>query len=172
MAATVHVDEGNGAVETTTEAIGNTHYGSTDTPNLDDAQPSQFITAGTNSFEKWQRLHVTAMGGSAAVLGVRFFTTGSPAGNTEHRFNGHTVQATYATLRQTIYAQPATTILRATQVVPTSDPAIPNIGISGDLALSLSAPGRTDYIVSQIRALLAATSGTDLPVAYGWDEGA
>jgi len=54
MAATVEIDEANGAGETLTHNITNTNMGSTDAVNLDPvANP---LAPGNNTFEKWQKM--------------------------------------------------------------------------------------------------------------------
>lgn len=170
MAATVEIDESNGAAETITHAIANSNYGSTDAVALN---PVNFpIIPGDNAFEKWQRLHVSGMGGSAVVRNVRYFAT-APATNTTHQFNGHTSQATYdsANHKQTAYAQPAITPTRTPETVPVTAPATANIGVAGSLIGEITAaPAFTDYIVSQVRTTASAAAGTTLTITFRYDE--
>jgi hypothetical protein len=78
MPATVEIDEANGAGETITHGITNSNMGSADSVNLNPtANP---ITAGNRSFIKYQKIHVTAMGGSAQIdtlLGIGGSLSGS-----------------------------------------------------------------------------------------------
>jgi hypothetical protein len=170
MAATVEIDESNGAAETITHAIANSNYGSVDQANLNAV--SNPIIPGDNAFEKWQRLHVSAMGGSAVIRNVRYFAT-SPAANTTHQFNGHITQGTYdgANHKQTVYAQPAITLTRTPETVPVVAPASANIGIAGSLVGEITAaPAFSDYIVSQVRTTASATAGTTLTITFRYDE--
>jgi hypothetical protein len=169
MAATLEIDESNGATETVTHGIANSNYGAVDTPNLNAV--ANALTPGNNSFEKWQRWHVTAMGGSVEVRNLKFFAT-APGANATHQFNGHTSQATYdsANHKQTVFAQPATTATRTPEAVPTSAPGSANVGIGGSLTGVLSAAGSSDYVLSQIRTTGAATAGATLTLTYRYDE--
>lgn len=169
MAATIEIDESNGAVETVTHAIGHSRYGSVDAANLDrDANPTD---QGLNSFEKWQRYHVVLLGGASKVKGLRYYALAAPAPNTEHRANVSASQATYDTIKKTAYTQPATTILIATQMVPTAKPSSANLGIAGSLTGEITtAGGLSDYLVSQIRVGATAQAGGTLTVIYGYDE--
>jgi hypothetical protein len=174
MAATVEYCESNGATETVTHNLpalpttGGTDMGSVDQALL--SPQTNRILAGANSYEKWQRVHVTALGGSAAVRTIKVWLTGTPSANTTHHYNGSANQPAYdgANHKQTVYAQPATTATRTPEASPTSEPAQANIGIGGSLTGTLSAPGYSDYILHQIRTTAAATAGATLTwwVAY------
>lgn len=169
MAATVEVDESNGSVETVTHAIAHSRYGSVDQANLEkDVNP---IDQGLNSFEKWKRFHVVLLGGAAKIKGLRYYALAAPPPNTEHRANVSASQATYDTIKKTAYTQPATTILVATQTVPTSKPSSANLGIGGSLTGEIiAAGGLSDYLVTQIRAGATAQAGGTLTAIYHYDE--
>lgn len=170
MPATVEIDESNGATETLTHAITQSNYGAVDAANLN--ATTNPLIPGDNAFEKWQRLHITAMGGSAVVRNLRYFGT-APAANTTHNFNGHTVQGTYdgANHKQTAYAQAAVTATRTPETVPVVAPATANIGFAGSLLGEISAaPAFSDYIVSQVRTTASATAGTTLTITFRYDE--
>ena len=69
MAATVELCESNGVGETIEHNISNMNFGSDDSPNI---TPATYpIVAGDNSFEKWYRLHVTAMGSSNKIDNIQ-----------------------------------------------------------------------------------------------------
>src|SRR5918998_5645958 len=89
MAATVEIDERNGApAGTLTHNVTNTNMGSTDTVNLDPvANP---VTPGQNTYEKWQQLHVTAMGGSSQINNLKVWRTGALGGAATHLTNART----------------------------------------------------------------------------------
>lgn len=168
MAATVEIDETNGtAPGTLTHAIANSNYGTVDAVNLNaTANP---IIPGSNSFQKWQQWHVTAMGGSAEVKNFKYFAT-APSANTSHLFNGHTTQATYDTSKKTVYETPDQTSGDAPNAVPTTAPGSANIGISGSLTGALTAAGSSDFVVSIITSTGAAVAGTTLTITFRYDE--
>lgn len=164
-AATVEIDESNGAGETVTHNITNTNMGSTDAVNLDPvANP---ITPGDNSFEKWQKIHVTAMGGSSAIDNLKIWRTGALGGSATHLTNARTT--TYG--GAPTYATPVdTTSSVATQAMPTSAPASANLGIGGSLSGSLTATGSSDYLVHQIQTNSGDTAGSTSTMNYQYDE--
>jgi hypothetical protein len=170
MPATVEIDESNGATETVTHNITNTNYGSTDAVNLNAVNFP--VIPGDNTFEKWQRVHITSMGGSAVIRNLRYFAT-APAVNTTQNFNGHTTQATYdaANHKQLTYSQAAVTATRTPETVPVVAPTTANIGFSGGLTTDVTAaPAFSDFIVSQVRTTASATAGTTLTITFRYDE--
>jgi hypothetical protein len=175
MAATVELCESNGATETVTHGLAvlparAASMGSVDQANLDPV--TNRLTPGGNSYEKWQRVHVTALGGAAAVRTFKIWAEGAVATNTTHHYNGSLSQATYdsANHKQTTYAQPATTATRTPEPMVTSEPASPNLGIGGSLTGALTAPGYSDYLVHQIRTTASATTGATLTLRVGYEE--
>lgn len=164
MAATVQIDESNGAGQTVTANITNSNMGSTDAANLDPvANP---ITPGQNSFEKWQRFNVTALGGSSKIDNLKVWRTGSLGANASHLTNARTTSYTSAT-----YAAPtAASSSVATQTMPTSEPASANVGVGGSLTGSLTATGMSDYLVHQIQTTASATAGTTTTLNFQYDE--
>ena len=161
--ATMAYIEKNGASPTETPMIKG-DYGSVDAANLNPVLNP--IAPNTNSYEKWQIWRLSSLDGAQAVDQLRFFAT-APASGWTHFYNGDVSQATYASAnhRQTSYSQPATTRTRTPASVVTSDPGQANIGIGGLLAGQLTAPGDSDYLVSQIVAG-AVTSGGTLTVSF------
>ena len=165
FAATVEIDEANGAGQTLTHSITNTNMGSTDAVNLDPvANP---VVAGNNTYEKWQKVHVTAMGGSSKIDNLQIWRTGALGGSAVHLTNARTTTyggaATYATPVAT-----ASTV--ATQTMPSADPAAANLGIGGSLTGSLTEPGSSDYLVHQIQTNGADTAGSTTTMNYQYDE--
>lgn len=164
-AATVEIDEANGAGETLTHNISDTDMGSADSATVDPvANP---ITAGNNTFEKWQKIHVTAMGGSSKIDNLQVWRTGALGGAATHKTNARTSSyggaATYAT-------PTASASSVATQTMPTSDPGAANLGIGGSLSGSLTATGSSDYLVHQIQTNGADTAGSTSTMNYQYDE--
>lgn len=164
MAATVQISEYNGAGETKTASITTSAYGSTDAANL--TASSYPISVGTNSYEKWQKIEVTAMGGSTAVSALKVWYTGTLSGSdallTNARTSSYGGAETYAT-------PTASTSTVATQTMPNSAPAT-NLGIAGSLSGSLTSAGSSDYFVSQLQVDGATVSGASLTLNYRYSE--
>lgn len=165
MAATIEIDEANGAGETLTHNITNSNMGSTDAVNLD---PVAFpVTPGANTYEKWQKLHVTAMGGSSKIDNLKIWRTTALGANATHLTNART--ASYG--GAPTYATPIiTNSTIATQTMPTAVPGSANLGIGGSLAGSLTATGSSDYLVHQIQTTGSAVAGATMTMNYQYDE--
>lgn len=165
MAATVEICESNGAGETITHNITDTDMGATDAANLDPvANP---ITPGNRSYIKYQRFHVTAMGGSSAIDNLKVWRTGSLGGSATHVTNART--SSYA--GALTYATPvATAVTNVDQTMPTSEPGSANLGIGGSLTGQLTATGYSDYLGHQIVTNGADTAGSTSTMNYQYDE--
>lgn len=165
MAATVEIDEANGAGQTLTHGITDCDMGSTDAANMDPvANP---LAPGDNTYEKWQKIHVTNMGGSSKIDNLKVWRTGALGGAAVHVTNARTSSyggaPTYATPTQSDSSV-------ATQTMPTSEPASANLGIGGSLTGSLTATGSSDYLVHQIQSDAADTAGSTSTMNYQYDE--
>lgn len=165
MAATVEIDEANTVSQTLTHNITNANMGTTDAINLDPvANP---VTPGNDTYEKWQKIHVTAMGGSSKIDNLKVWRTGALGGSAVHVTNARTASyagaATFATPIQT-----NSTV--ATQTMPTSVPGSANLGIAGTLAGNLTVTGSSDYLVHQIQTNAADTAGSTSTMNYQYDE--
>lgn len=165
MAATVEIDEANGAGQTLTHNISNTNMGNTDAANLDPvANP---ITPGNRSFVKYQKIHVTAMGGSSKIDNLKVWRTGALGGAATHVTNART--ASYG--GAITYATPTTSAVTGVdQAMPTAEPGSANVGISGSLSGSLTGTGSSDYIAHQIVTNAADTAGSTSTMNYQYDE--
>ena len=165
MAATVQINEFNGAGETKTANISNSNYGSTDAANLTAA--SYPITAGNNSYEKWQQLEVTAMGGSTSVDNLKVWYTGSLSGSdallTNARETSYGGAETYST-------PTASASSVADQTFPTAAPTGANVGIGGSLSGQLTATGSSDYLVHQLQTNAGTTSGATITLNWRYTE--
>lgn len=165
MAATVEIDESNGATETVTHGITNTNMGSVDSPNLDPvANPVQ---PGNNTYEKWQKIHVTDMGGSSEIDNLKIWRTGALGGAAAHVTNA--TESSYGGAQT--YAEPTnadSTV--ATNAMPTSEPAGANLGIGGSLSGSLTAAGTSDFLIHQIQTDVGDTAGSTSDLNYQYDE--
>jgi hypothetical protein len=165
MAATVEIDEANGAGETLSHNITNSNMGSVDSVNL--VAASNPVTPGENTYEKWQKVHVTAMGGSSVIDNLKVWRTGALGGSATHVTNARI--ATYGGAET--YAQPiATASTIADQAMPTSEPVSANLGIGGALAGTLTATGSSDYLVHQIQTDAGDVAGATTTMHYQYDE--
>ena len=165
MAATVEICESNGAGETITHNITDSDMGNSDSATVDPvANP---ITPGNNTYEKFQRIHVTAMGGSSAIKNLQIWRTGALGGAATHLTNARTSSYGGALT----YATPDTTEAAAsTQTMPTSDPGAANLGIGGSLTGELTATGYSDYLNHIIKTNASDTAGSTSTMNYQYDE--
>jgi hypothetical protein len=166
MAATIEINERNGApAGTLTHGITNSNMGSTEAVNLDPvAYP---VTPGANTYEKWQQLAVTNMGGSSKIDNIKIWRTGALGGAAVHLTNARLTSYAGAPT----YATPiATASSIATQTMPSSVPATANLGIGGSLTGNLTSTGNTDYLVHQIQTNAADVAGSTSTMNYQYDE--
>jgi hypothetical protein len=165
MAATVEIDEANGAGETLTHGITNSNMGSADAVNLVAADYP--VAPGANTYEKWQKIHVTAMGGSSKIDNLKVWRTTALGGSAVHVTNAR--EASYGGAET--YAQPvATDSSVATEAMPTSEPSGANLGIGGALAGALTDVGSSDYLVDQIQVDAGDVAGASTTKHYQYDE--
>lgn len=165
MAATVQINEYNGAGETETANITNTNMGSTDAANLNAV--TYPVSPGDNTYEKWQKIDVTNLGGSSKIDNLKIWRTGALGGSAVHKTNARTTDYGGAET----FAQPVDTDSTvATQDMPTSEPATANLGIGGSLSGSLTAVGSSDYLVHQIQTDAGDVAGSSTTMNYQYDE--
>lgn len=165
MAATVRINEYNGAGATPTNNISNSNFGSTDAANL--VAATYPITANTYSYEKYQKLEVTAMGGSSKVKDLKVWYTGTLSGSDTFKTNART--SSYGGAAS--YVQPVNTVSTpASQTMPTSAPGTANLGIGGALSGELTATGTSDYLVMQLFVHSATTAGATLTINWRYTE--
>lgn len=165
MAATVEIDERNGApAGTLTHNISDTDMGNSDSATVD---PVAFpITPGNNTYEKWQLIHVTAMGGSSQINNLQVWRTSALGGAAVHKTNARTSSYGGAA----VYAAPTASASAYTQTMPTSNPGAANLGIGGSLSGALTATGSSDYLVHQIQTNVADVAGSTSTLNYQYDE--
>jgi len=165
MAATVVISEFNGAGETETDNITNTNMGSNDSVNLDpDTYP---VVPGENTYEKWQKIKVTAMGGSSIIDNLKVWRDGALGGSAVHVTNAR--ESAYGGAET--FAQPiATASSIADQTMPTSEPTGANLGIGGALDGELTTTGVSDYLVHQIQTDAGDVEGSTSTLYYQYDE--
>jgi len=165
MAATVQINEYNTVGETETANITNCNMGNTDAANLD---PVAFpVVPGDYTYEKWQKIDVTAMGGSSKIDNLKIWRTGALGGSAAHLTNAR--EATYGGAET--FATPLVTVSTlATQVMPTSEPTDANLGIGGSLTGELTAAGSSDYLIHQIGTDAGDVAGSTSTMNYQYDE--
>lgn len=166
MSATIEINERNGApAGTLTHGITNSNMGSNDAVNLDPvAYP---VIPGANTYEKYQQIAVTAMGGSSKIDDFRVWRTGALGGAAVHLTNAKT--SAYAGAPS--YATPvATASAVAVNAMPTADPGGANLGIGGSLSGSLTSTGNSDYLVHQIQTNASDVAGSTSTMNYQYDE--
>lgn len=169
MAATVDISESNTAGETVTGSVTNVNMGSTDAVNL--VAATYPITAGTNSFEKWQRFKLTDISTSTRIENFKLYASGTLGTGITHKTNART--SAYGGAQT--FAAPSATDRSATygytQTMPTSAPSTQNVGIAGALSGSLSTNTTySDYIVSQLQTTGSAVIGTSVTMTFAYDE--
>ena len=165
MAATVAIAEFNTVGETKTANITNCNMGDTDAVNLD---PVEYpVTPGNYTYEKWQKIEVTAMGGSSRIDNLKIWRTGALGGSAAHLTNAR--EASYG--GADAFATPIKTVSsQATETMPTSEPSGANLGIGGDLVTALSAAGLSDYLIHQIGTDAGDVAGSTSTMNYQYDE--
>ena len=166
MSAAVQIDEQNGASPgTETANISNTNMGDIDAANLDPvAYP---VTPGNNTYEKWQRMEVTDMGGSSKIDNLKVWRTGDLGGAATHLTNAR--ETSYGGAET--YADPVKTASTiTTQTMPTAEPSGANLGIGGSLTGALTAAGKSDYLIHQIATGASDTEGSTSTLNLQYDE--
>lgn len=165
MAATVEICESNGSGETVTHNITDTDMSTEDSATTDPV--ANKITPGNRSMIKYQRFHVTAMGGSSAIQNLQVWRTGALGGSATHVTNART--SSYGGALS--YATPTTSAVTGVdQTMPTSDPGSANLGIGGSLSGSLTSTGYSDYLGHQIITNSSDTAGSTSTMNYQYDE--
>lgn len=164
--ATVEISESNGAGETVTDGVSNINFGDTDAANLD---PTQYpISPGNNSYEKWERLHVSANPDGNTIDNIRVYISSgtNPQNNATLKTN-----CTTSGYSQASYSTPVkTTSTVATNDMPTSEPGSANLGIGGSLSGSITSTGYSDYCVMQCQVGSGATQGGSWTITFAYDE--
>ena len=165
MAATVQINEYNTVGETETANITNSNMGSTDAVNLVAADYP--VVPGENTYEKYQKIEVTAMGGSSVIDNLKIWRTTALGGSAVHLTNAR--EAAYGGA-ETFATPVATSSTPATETMPTTEPSGANLGIGGALAGQLTAAGSSDYLVHQIQTDAGDVVGASCTMHYQYDE--
>lgn len=165
-AAAVAISEFNTGSETETTSITNTNMGTSDAANLT-AGTAIAITAGNNSYDKFQKFKYTK-NDSTAIKNLKVWYTGTLAANTALKTNAR--ESSYAGAHA--YSTPSMTShgTPVDQDMPSSTPSGANLGIGGSLTGELTASGYSDYLVMQIQTTGSATAGATVTMNYQYDE--
>ncbi len=172
MSATIEISETNTSAGTVTDGVSNLNMGSTDAPNLD---PSTYVIASPgNSYEKWERVHITSLGGATQVDNIRIYLSDVGSGFVQ----GESMVTNLVTSGYIAASYPAggpveTASTVATRSMPTTMPSSSNIGIGGSLAGAFTAvPAYSDYFVlqEQIQANVPSGALQQKVLSIVWDE--
>lgn len=140
MAATFQWAESNGAGQTVTDGISNLNYGNVDAVNITPA--SNPITAGNNSFEKWNRGKFS--GTYNSVTNLKFYKSAGAY------VTGEDIKAAV----NAAYATPtASTSSVATVTVPTT------LGTALVPTAPGASPSYSGYITSQLQTTVSTPPG-------------
>lgn len=168
MAATVEICEQNGATAgTTTHNITNSNMGNTDAANL--VAATYPVTPGDRTYAKYQRLHVTSMGGSSILQNLKVWRTGALGSVSATHLTNAGMTTDYDALS---YVQPVkVAITDVDNAMPTAVTATANLGIGSDLAGTLTSDDTySDYLVHQIVTDASDTAGSTSTMNYQYDE--
>lgn len=168
MSATTQFSESNGAGETVTDGISNINFGSVDTPNLTPSAAKIVIPGASvvQSFEKYLRFHVSAMGGSSSIGNLKLYKSGGAyvTGEVINSNSGSTTQQ-----KQTTYHTPDQTLRTVTSFgnIPTTLPTVSNcsitsLGVEGTVGAgtgTLGAAGYSQYFCLSLQISSATPAG-------------
>ena len=125
------------------------------------------VTPGENTYEKYQKIEITAMGGSSAIDNLKIWRTSALGGAAIHETNAR--EAAYGGAETFVTPTKGTSTV-ATETMPTSEPSGANLGIGGSLTGSLTAAGSSDYLVHQIQTNVADVAGSTSTMNFQYDE--
>lgn len=176
MAATIVLAESNGPLATVAEAldISNVNFGSTDGPNLVPTAAPITAQADGHSYEKWLRLYLTDLGGSAQIDNVKVWLSNLGGGYAAGEgVSASLVTAGYSAPSYPVAGPIETDSADAIAVMPVAEPTGANVGIGGSLAGSItSALEYTDFFVIQLDVTASTPAGAvnQKTFTFQWDE--
>jgi len=126
----------------------NLNFGSTDATDL--VALTYPITAGSNAYEKWIKFDFS--GTFTSISNLQFWkSVGTYVSEEAIKWKGN---------NQTVFATPTVSDSSvATADVPVADPGTANVSIGGSLAGTLSAAGKSDFVVLQSQIGASAAAG-------------
>ncbi len=119
------------------------------------------VAPGTNSYERYARIHVVDLGGSTKINNLRVYRSGAalPSG----------ISIKYG--QSTAYATPVKTASTiATVDIPASLPTSENLFIGGAAGGALTAAGYSDYAVFQAQLDSTASVGGSTTISFVYSE--
>lgn len=176
MAATVVVAETNGPQASSTETIdpSNINMGSNDSAELVPATYPVTAQADGHAFEKWLRMYVSNMGGSAIVDNLKVWLSALGGGwKTGEGMSTCLRESSYASKTYPTAGPVETNSPDADQVMPVTEPSGPNLGIGGSLGGQIvAAPNYSDWCVLQLDVsnLTPAGSVNQKTLTFQYDE--
>lgn len=127
MAAIIALSESNGAGEVVTDNISNINFGSNDSANL---TPANYpIIVGLNSYAKFIRVKLSALGGSSAIDVLKVYKSAGAYVTGEDILSNASISG----YRRTVYGTPtriASSANECVDFIPTSLPGSSNLSIS------------------------------------------
>lgn len=176
MAATIVLAESNGPLASVVESldVSSVNFGSSDGANL--VPTAAPITAQTDghSYEKWLRLYLTDLGGSAQIDNVKVWLSDLGGGwAAGEGVSTSLVTSGYSAPSYPVAGPIETDSADAPEVMPESEPAGANVGIGGSLAGSItSALEYTDFFVLQLDVSASTPAGAvnQKTFTFQWDE--
>lgn len=154
-AATVYISESNGAGEVVTDNISNINFGSVDQPNI--VAANHPIIQGEYSYSKFLRFKLDNLGTSTTIKDLRMWQSAGALVSGESigcnaKAAAPTITDGQYTANLPAYAAPDQLLYNPLNAVafPTADPGGASIGIAGNRANTLVAPGYADYFKIQL----------------------
>lgn len=176
MAATVVIAETNGPQGSETESIDpiNLNFGSVDDAALDPSAHPITAQADGHSFEKWVRLYVSDMGSSSIVDNFKVWLSNLGGGfGTGEGISTNARESGYTPAAYPVAGPVETDSAVATLAMPETEPAGPNLGISGTLPGQISTGGSySDWLVLQLDVSESTPAGSlnQKTFTFQWDE--
>jgi len=175
MAATIDIAETNGPAATSVETldISNINFGSDDSAELIPATYPITAEADGHAYEKWERLHVSAMGGSSQIDNLKIWLSGLGGGwKTGEGMSTNCREGGYSAESYPAGGPVETDSAVADQAMPETEPTGPNMGIGGSLGGQLSGIGYSDWMIFQIDVTEGTPAGSVNTKTFTiqWDE--
>jgi hypothetical protein len=148
--------------------------GSTDAAELTPASYPITAQADGHAYEKWVRFRVSAMGGSSQLDNLKIWISNLGGGyKTGESMSTNLRESAYSAATYPTGGPVDTDSAVADQVMPTTEPSGPNLGIGGSLAgIITTATSYSDYAVMQANVESTTPAGA-LNVktfTFQWDE--
>lgn len=148
---TFQVDESNGAGQTVTANVTSTAFASTDSASTGSLSANNPVVQGTDSYEKWQRVHVTGVAPTAIdSLSVYYPGTAVEDNNSS---------SSYINLKFGVNASYATPVATASSVATTNANTVTTAPGTTVTAPANSIGALSGYITEQIQTTGSVAGG-------------